>query len=82
MKESIVFVNESGGVSIMTPCSTDLTTLEVGAKDVPVGVDFWVISADDLPEDRSFRNAWELDVEAMGKPHGVGGTYVPKENDQ
>ena len=45
----------------------------IAAKDVPQGVPFWIVGADTIPTDRTFRDAWELDVVSMGEPSGFGG---------
>jgi hypothetical protein len=39
---------------------------------VPAGKEYWIVDASDIPEDRTFRNAWELDS-SMGTAHGIGG---------
>ena len=38
-------------------------------KDVPAGVPYLVIEDDDVPTDRTFRNAWEAD---FSTPDGYG----------
>lgn len=81
MNKVILFQPEGGIVSIMTPCECGLTIAEIGQKDVPAGLPFWIVDASDLPADRSMRNAWTLDAEAMGDPDGVGGTYIQVENE-
>ena len=80
--EVIVFQEAGRTVSIMWPATAELTVLEIGQKDVPHGQPFWIVPASDLPEDRSFRDAWELDVDAMGEPSGVGGTYQPRAEEE
>lgn len=80
MMQVIVYQLEVGRVAILTPApGIGLTVLEVGQKDVPAGLPFWIVDADTIPEDREFRDAWELDVESMGAPSGIGGTYKPKQ---
>jgi hypothetical protein len=32
----------------------------IAAKDVPAGKPFQIVDVSDIPEDRTFRNAWEL----------------------
>ena len=49
-----------------------LDVLQVGIKDVPAGLPFWIVRAADVPADRSMREAWALDTGSMGEPHGVG----------
>ena len=37
-----------------------LTIEEIAAKDVPAGKQFKIVDVSDIPEDRTFRNAWEF----------------------
>lgn len=73
MNSRIIFENENGGVSIIIPApSTGLTVDQVAKKDVPAGKEYWIVDVADIPTDRTFRNAWELDS-TMGTAHGIGG---------
>lgn len=69
----IVFQPEGRPVAILTPCECGLTLQQIGKKDVPAGLPFWIVDAADIPTDTTYRNAWTLDVQAMGSPDGVGG---------
>jgi hypothetical protein len=51
----IIYQNESGGVSIIIPAES----VELALKDVPEGVPCEIVSTDDIPSDRFFRNAWK-----------------------
>lgn len=55
----IIYQNESGGISVIIPTG-ELPIEEVAAKDVPTGVPYEIVSADDIPSDRFFRNAWTM----------------------
>tara|TARA_R110002074_G_scaffold58569_6_gene143377 strand:+ start:606 stop:800 length:195 start_codon:yes stop_codon:yes gene_type:complete len=56
----VIFPNDEGGVSVLTPVpNCGLTLEEIIAKDVPAGKPHQVIDGSDLPTDRTFRNAWE-----------------------
>lgn len=69
----IIFENSNGGVSIFAPSpETQLSLLEIGRSAVPAGHPFWIVEASSIPTDRTFRNAWELDVNALGRPSGTG----------
>jgi hypothetical protein len=57
----IIFQNESGGVSVIVPTGS----VELALKDVPPGVPYEIVSADDIPSDRTFRNAWVADGAAV-----------------
>ena len=54
--QRIIFQNESGGVSVIVPTGS----VELALKDVPEGVPYEIVSTDDIPSDRYFRNAWVI----------------------
>ena len=68
----IIFQNESGGVSVIVPTGS----VELALKDVPAGVPYEIVSTDDIPSDRYFRNAWIADGAAvavdLGKAKDIG----------
>jgi hypothetical protein len=56
----IIYPNDDGGVSILTPApECGLSIEEIAAKDVPAGKPFKIVAGADIPTDRTFRNAWE-----------------------
>ena len=60
----IIYPTPEGGVAIIIPApDCGLTIEEIAAKDVPAGVPFRIVEADTIPEDRTFRNAWEVSAE-------------------
>jgi hypothetical protein len=62
MDKRIIYPNDDGGVSIMTPMLEALETMtieEIAAKDVPANKPFKIVDVADIPSDRTFRNAWE-----------------------
>jgi len=60
----IIYPTPEGGVAIIIPApDCGLTIEEIAAKDVPAGVPFRIVEADTIPEDRTFRNAWEFSAE-------------------
>ena len=68
----IIYQNESGGVAVIIPTES----VELALKDVPEGVPYEIVSADDIPSDRYFRNAWIADGAAvvvdLGKAKDIG----------
>jgi hypothetical protein len=48
-------------VAILTPTG-DLSIEEVAKKDVPAGVAYTIVNDEDVPSDRTFRNAWKHDL--------------------
>lgn len=62
MNKRIIYPNDDGGVSILIPAQEYLaehTIEELAAKDVPVGKPYKIVDVSDIPEDRTFRDAWE-----------------------
>jgi hypothetical protein len=61
MDKRIVYQNDEGGISIIVPTPEAMTTMtieEIAAKDVPQGKEYHIVDVSDIPEDRTFRNAW------------------------
>ena len=73
MDSRIVYQLPDQPTVVLIPCECGLTLRQIGQKDVPQGIPFWIIPADSIPTDRTFRDAWELDVASMGEPSGFGG---------
>ena len=73
MENRIIYQLPGKPVAILIPCERTLTLEQIGQKDVPKGVQFWIVGADAIPTDRTFRAAWELDAHKLGVPSGIGG---------
>jgi hypothetical protein len=61
MNKRIIYQNDEGGISIIVPAPEALETMtieEISAKDVPQGKEYHIVDVSDIPEDRTFRNAW------------------------
>ncbi len=69
MNRKIIYPNETG-IAVITP-SGELSVEETALKIVPTGVKYKIIEQKDLPEDRTFRNAWEYDFD-KNEHDGVG----------
>ena len=57
----IIYQNDEGGISIIVPAPEALETMtieEIAAKDVPQGKEYHIVDVSEIPEDRTFRNAW------------------------
>lgn len=68
----IIYPNDDGGVSIIVPTESALATMtieDIALKDVPAGKPFKIVATEDIPSDRTFRNAWEADISS---PDGTG----------
>jgi hypothetical protein len=65
----IIFPNDNGGISIIHPTG-ELPIEAVAFKDVPAGKPYLFVDDSDIPDDRTYRNAWTAD---FSKPDGYGG---------
>jgi hypothetical protein len=60
--QRIIYKTPEGGVAIIVPApDTGLTIQQIAAKDVPHGIPYEIVNVSDIPEDRTFRNAWTLE---------------------
>lgn len=67
----IIYQTDEGGVAILTPApNCELTIEQVAKKDVPTGKAYKIVDVTDVPSDRTFRNAWEVDADTL--TDGVG----------
>ena len=71
----IIYKNQDNTVSILIPTSEALsfaTIEQIAEKDVPHNLPYWIVPTTDIPKNRTFRGAWEID-ESFGEPDGFGG---------
>jgi hypothetical protein len=54
----IIYATSEGTVAVVIPTG-ELPIEEVAKKDVPAGIPYEIVSVDDIPSDRFFRNAWK-----------------------
>jgi hypothetical protein len=62
MDKKIIYPTDNGGVAIIIPAPeylVDHTIEELAAKDVPANTTYKIVDVEDIPSDRTFRNAWE-----------------------
>ena len=71
----IIFKNQDNSIGIITPTDEALsfaTIEQIAKKDCPYNLPYWIVEDSVIPENRTFRSAWEID-ESFGKPNGFGG---------
>ena len=56
MTKRIIYKTPEGGVAVIIPA----TTIEACMKDIPEGAEYAIVDTSDIPEDRTFRAAWEF----------------------
>jgi hypothetical protein len=70
--QRIIYSNTDGTVAVIVPTGS----VELALKDVPEGVPYEIVSTDDIPSDRYFRDAWVADGVAvavdLGKAKDIG----------
>ena len=72
----IIYKTDEGGVAVIIPAAEALesyTIEEIAEKDVPAGKSYKIVSVDDIPSDRTFRGAWEVDEAEL--TDGTGGEH-------
>ncbi len=69
MNKRIIY-EEDGQLKIIIPSPfCDLSVEEIARKDVPSGLPYLIVSADEISDDRTSRNEWTAD---FSNPHGYG----------
>jgi len=73
MNQRIIYQTDGGGVAIIVPSPEALAQHSIDAiakKDVPAGKPYKIVNINDVPSDRTFRSAWEVDSATL--TDGVG----------
>jgi len=68
MAQKIIYQTDEGGVAVVIPTPKALqsyTIQQIADKDVPAGKNYKIVEDTDLPSDRIFRNAWEVDASTL-----------------
>lgn len=72
----IIYKTTDGGVAVIVPSDEALNKYGIEAiakKDVPAGQPYKIVDVADIPTDRTFRDAWEVDEADL--TDGVGDVY-------
>jgi hypothetical protein len=81
MNKRIIYQTDDGGVAVVIPTAetlTEHTIEEIAAKDVPSGKAYKIVDAADIPSDRTFRNAWEVDEATLTDGVGAESNEFPE----
>tara|TARA_B100001250_G_scaffold189294_1_gene162592 strand:+ start:1015 stop:1218 length:204 start_codon:yes stop_codon:yes gene_type:complete len=55
----IIYPNDDGGVNIVSPSpNSSLTIEQLVSRTVPTGKSHQIVNVSDIPNDRTYRNAW------------------------
>lgn len=71
MSKRIIYQTNEGGIAIIIP-SGDLPIEQIARKDVPAGARYAIVNVSDIPLDRTFRGAWEVDQNNLNDGVGIG----------
>jgi len=75
MNSRIIYPTDDGGVAVIVPVDCGKTIEEIAAKDVPAGKPYKIVDVSEIPSDRTFRNAWEVDeadlIDGVGSEHDM-----------
>ncbi len=58
LKTRWVYEQDDGRIAIVIPFDENLTLDEIKAKSVPSGKTAYTVTANDIPTDKTFRDAW------------------------
>lgn len=70
----IIYPNGHGGMAIIHPTQEALSSMtihEIARKDVPTGIPYKVVNDGEIPTDRTFRDAWEIDASLTMDGYGA-----------
>ena len=68
MAQIVVFKNEDGSIGVIHPTQEVLgkyTIKQIAEKDCPAGLPYVIMDSADLPDSRTFREAWELPADTV-----------------
>jgi hypothetical protein len=82
MNQRIIYQTDEGGVAVIIPAQEALEQYGIQAialKDVPAGKPFKIVDVSDIPSDRTFRSAWEVDAAVLTDGVGSESDQFPEE---
>ena len=77
MNQRIIYPTDDGVAIIVPAPECGLTIEEIAAKDVPAGKPYKIVDVTDIPSDRTFRNAWEVDPSTLTDGIGAESNEFP-----
>ena len=69
MSKRIIYKNPEGGIAVIVPTG-ELSAEATARKDVPTGLSYKIVDVSEIPSDRTFREAWDIDETEL--TDGVG----------
>jgi hypothetical protein len=81
MTQRIIYPTDEGGVAVIVPTPEALEQYGIEAialKDVPAGKPFKIVTVEDIPSDRTFRDAWGVDPTTLTDGVGAESNTFPE----
>ena len=81
MNKAIIYQTPTG-VAVIRPTFEALDSWSIEAialKDVPHGAPYKIVPIDDIPSDRTFRDAWQVDAALLTDGVGAESNEFPQE---
>jgi len=81
MTQRIIYQTDDDGVAVIVPAPEVIEQYGIEAialKDVPAGKPFKIVDAADIPSDRTFRSAWEVDPAVLTDGVGAESNEFPE----
>jgi len=69
VNQRILYKQDNGNVAVIVPTG-ELSVEETAKKDVPTGLPYKIVDVSEIPEDRTWRQAWDIDEAEL--TDGVG----------
>lgn len=67
----IIYMQSNGVLAVLCPSPNEQRSLdEIAKKDVPTGLKYKIVNVSEVPSDRTFRDAWEINEDEL--TDGVG----------
>lgn len=67
----IIYMQSNGVLAVLCPSPNEQRSLdEIAKKDVPSGLKYKIVNVSEIPSDRTFRDAWEINESEL--TDGVG----------
>ena len=74
MSKCIIYpIDDTSRIAIIYPCDCGISVEKIAEKDVPTGIKYRIIDANEVPADRTTRAAWTADFTTYD---GIGGVTV------
>ena len=71
MDKVVIFISETGGVAVLTPCNPHKAIKEIADSGVPTGRPYKIMNVADMPTDYSSFDQWTVDAADLTDGEGA-----------